>query len=112
MTISKKAPKQSKEPNEFKGLSKRQRELTGEIKKLKKENARLRKMASRIPESTIDPEEVESIAAIEKQSKIKEAVPIQEACEKCSSTDIAKMPTAYNKKTLCVCRGCMFKWSV
>lgn len=104
MTKKIKVSKQNKEQNEYKSLNKKQRELTGELKKLKKENARLRKMANR-PQVTEEAYEEEPAPPID--IKKENAV----TCSNCNGSDIAEIITSYNKKVLCVCRGCSFKWS-
>ena len=107
MTKSSKSPKQSKEQNEYKALNKKQRDLTGEIKKLKKENARLRKLANR----DIHVQEPEEEVAEPKKVEVK-ASEAGLSCPHCNGTDIAQVVTHYNKKTLCVCKGCSYKWSI
>jgi DNA-directed RNA polymerase subunit M/transcription elongation factor TFIIS len=94
---------QHREENEFKKSVKRNRELEGEIKKLKKEVSRLRKELSKKIEIEED--------LIEEPQQPEPAKTTSKSCPNCGSEDLSSLEMKFANKKLEVCKKCYYKWS-
>ena len=85
--------------------AKKDREMRGEIQKLKKENLRLRKEVTKRESYT--PVEADDIAEEVKP----EVNPHGVKCPNCTGLDLVEFQTSRQNQILLVCKSCKYKWS-